>query len=233
MTATTSPVGGPVLGLGVEHRPPSRLRLAFWLAALTEAALIMGGTEMAWHRPAVRALAPPVEQIRLVQLPKPVATPKPRIETHPLPTPVRKAFNPRPRLIAPPPIALPPPPALPPSTVAEATPSPPPPEPAVAAISTAEKATYLEAVKSAIQAAVQFPADARVLRRDGKVKVAFQLVDGMVKDVRVLIGGGLRSFDINAASAVREASMPAPPKALAHQAFTLVLWVRFNLHRSS
>ncbi|MDE2450322.1 MAG: TonB family protein [Gammaproteobacteria bacterium] len=87
-------------------------------------------------------------------------------------------------------------------------------------------------MKSAIQAAVRFPKDARLLRQEGKVEVSFQLVDGVVTNVKVVAGGRLRSFDVNALNAVREAGIPAPPKALAHQVFTLVLWVKFDLHRS-
>ncbi len=130
------------------------------------------------------------------------------------------------------PIALPPPAPLPPSPIAAALPRPQPPAPPQPAVSPGVKASYLGAVRSAIQAAMQFPDDARMLRRDGKVRVRFTLLDGLVTDVKLVTGGRMRSFDSNALSAVRDASIPSPPGALAHRIFHLVLWVKFDLHRS-
>lgn len=210
----------------------SRLSVAFWLALAAEATLVLALIWVAAHQPAARVALRPVEQVRLVQLPKPVEKPKPKPELrHPQPVPLRPAFHPRPVPLPPPPLALPPPIPLPASLIAAPIPPPPPPK-ALPAVSAGEKATYLGAIRAAIQSAVRFPADARMLRQDGKVRVKFELRDGIISNVRIITPGRLKSFNANALLAVHEARIPDPPKALAHQRFTLVLWVKFHLHRS-
>lgn len=212
---------------------PSRFSVAFWLALAAEAALVLALVWVVAHKPAARVAPRPLEQVRLVQLPRPVEKPKPKPELHhPQPAPLRPTFHPRPVALPPPPLALPPPIALPPSPIAAPVPPPPPPPKPQPAVSAGEKATYLGAIRAAIQGAVQFPADARMLRQDGRVRVRFELLDGVVSDVRIVTPGRLKSFNANALLAVRDASIPSPPKALAHHRFTLVLWVKFHLHRS-
>ncbi len=230
MSAT---VASPMPSLA-ELGAPSRLSVAFWLALAAEAGLVLGLVWMVAHKPAARVPPRPVEQVRLVQLPKPVQKPKPKTELeHPQPLPRPPAFHPRTVPLPPPPVALPPPIALPPSPIAAPVPPPPPPPPKTqGGVSAAEKATYLGAIRAAIQGAVQFPADARMLRQDGKVRVRFELLDGVVSDVRIITPGRLRSFNSNALLAVHDAGIPSPPKALAHHRFTLALWVKFHLHRS-
>jgi protein TonB len=212
---------------------PSRLSVAFWLALAAEAALVLAVVWAVTHEPATHVPPRPVEQVRLVQLPKPVETPKPKPELrHPQPMPVRPAFHPRPVRLPPPPVALPPPIALPPSPIAASVPPPAPPPKAQTVVSASEQATYLGAIRAAIQEAVQFPADARMLRQEGEVRVKFELRDGVVSNVQIITPGRIQSFNSNALLAVHEASIPSPPKALAHHPFTLVLWVKFHLHRS-
>lgn len=226
MSAT---VGSPMPSLP-ELGAPSRLSVAVWLALVAEVALVLVLVWMVEHKPAARVPTRAVEQVRLVQLPKPAEKPKPKIE-HPQPVHVRPTFHPRPVPLPPPPVALPPPIALPPSPIAAPVPPPPPPK-AQPLISAGERATYLGAIRAAIQNAVQFPADARMLREDGRVRVKFELLDGVVSDVRIIAPGRLKSFNSNALLAVHDASIPSPPKALAHHRFTLVLWVKFHLHRA-
>lgn len=211
---------------------PSRLSVAFWLALAAEAALVLALVWVAARAPATRVPPRPVEQVRLVQPPEPIEKPKPKAAVrHPQPVPLRPTFRPRPVALPPPPVALPPPIALPASPIAAPEPPPPPPK-APPAVSAGEKSTYLGAIRAAIQGAVQFPADARMLRQDGRVRVRFELLDGVVSDVQVITPGRLKSFNTNAVLAVHDASIPSPPKALAHHRFTLVLWVRFHLHRA-
>ncbi len=211
---------------------PSRFSVAFWLALAAEAALVLALVWVAARKPAARVAPRPVEQVRLVQLPKPVEKPKPKPELkHPQPPPRAPTYHPRPVPLPPPPVALPPPVPLPPSPIAAPAPPPPPPK-AQPPASAAEKATYLGAIRAAIQDAVQFPADARMLRQDGKVRVKFELRDGVIANVRIITPARIKSFNSNALLAVHDASIPSPPKALAHHLFTLVLWVKFHLHRS-
>jgi protein TonB len=212
---------------------PSRLSVAFWLALTAEAALVLAVVWVVTHEAATRVSARPVEQVRLVQLPKPIEKPKPKPELkRPASVPRRLTFHPRPVPLPPPPVALPPPIPLPPSPIAAPVPPPAPPPKAQPVVSASEKSSYLGAIRAAIQEAVRFPADARMLRQDGKVEVKFELRDGVVSNVKIITPGRIKSFNSNALLAVHEASIPSPPKALAHHLFTLVLWVKFHLHRS-
>lgn len=212
---------------------PSRLSLAVWLALAAEAALLLAVIWAVAHQPVERVAARPVEQVRLVQLPKPLEKPKPKPALeHPQPAPLRPTFRPRPVALPPPPVALPPPVSLPASPIAAPVPAPPPPPPPHPVVSAGEKATYLGAIRAAIQQAVHFPADARMLHENGRVRVKFKLRDGVISDVQIIIPGRITSFNANALLAVHDARIPSPPKALAHHLFTLVLWVKFHLHRS-
>ncbi|MDA8383178.1 MAG: energy transducer TonB [Betaproteobacteria bacterium] len=183
---------------------------------------------------------PPVEEVSLVQLPKPVVPTKPRVKPHPRPKP--KTVKPRvvhrrvePVVPRPPrPIPVPKPLArLPPSPVAVPVPSPPPkevPSP-VPPPTPGERASYLGEVRTAIQDAVRFPEEARLLRAQGKVQVRFDLRDGVVSHLILVTPGRLDVFNANALSAVRDAVLPMPPKPLAHKTFNLALWVVFHLKR--
>jgi protein TonB len=212
---------------------PSRLSAAFWLALAAEIALALALVWAMERGPASHSLPRPVEQVRLVQMPKPVEKPKLPVE-HPRPAPLRNVFHPRPvPLPPPPPVALPPPLPLPPSPIAAAAPKPPPPPPrARPAVDPEQKSTYLGQVRAAIQGAVQFPSQARMLRMDGKVRVKFDLIDGVISNVQIVTPGRIESFNANALLAVHDATIPAPPQALMHHVFTLVLWVKFHLHHS-
>ncbi|MDA8095235.1 MAG: energy transducer TonB [Betaproteobacteria bacterium] len=221
-----------------ELRPDSRLGSAFGLAIVVEVLLLVGVVWVLAHRYTPQT-PPPIEEVRLVQLPKPVVPPKPRVKPHPRPKP--KVIKPRvlhrrikPVMPPPPrPIPMPKPPApLPPSPVA--APVLPPPKavpPPVPLPNPGERATYLGEVRSAIQDAVRFPDEARLLRAQGKVQVRFDLRDGVVSHLTIVTPGGLGVFNANALSAVRDATLPVPPKQLAHKTFNLGLWVLFHFKR--
>ncbi len=212
---------------------PSRLSVAFWLALAAEATLVLALVWVVAHQPAARVASHPVEQVRLVQLPKPSEKPKPKPALErPQPAPLRPIFHPRPVALPPPPLALPPPVTLPPSPIAAPVPPPPPPLRPRPVATPGEKATYLGAIRAAIQEAVRFPADARMLHQNGRVRVKFELRDGVISNVRIITPGRIKSFNANALLAIHDASIPSPPKALAQHLFTLVLWVKFHLHRS-
>lgn len=210
---------------------PSRLSVAFWLALVAEAVLALAVIWAVAHKPATHAPPRPAEQVQLVRMPNPVE--KPKIEfKHPKRAPLRNVFHPRPVELPPPPVALPPAIPLPPSPIAAAAPPPPPPPHAQPIVNPGQKLTYLSAVRAAIQGAVQFPAAARMLRMDGRVRVKFELVNGVVSHLRIITPGQLQAFNSKALLAVHDAGIPAPPKALADHVFHLVLWVNFHLHRA-
>ncbi len=236
MSAVTVPATEPVPRIGAgDLQSPSRLKSAFWLAALTETAVIMGGLWMAAHRPTAPAAAPAIEQLRLVQLPKPIPKPKPAVKPHPKLNPSRQIARPLPEPVPSPPVTLPHPEALPPSPIASPAPPPPPPQPVAPPVSAQATASYLGEVKGAIQQYVDgmpYPAQARLLRENGKVRVQFQLLDGVITAATIVTRAQLDSFNVDALSAVHNASIPSPPEGLAHRTLILQLWVKFHLHRS-
>lgn len=223
--AAASPMPAPP-----ELGTPSRLSVAFWVALVAEAALALALIRVMAHKTASHAPPPPAERVQLVRMPKPVEKHRNEFK-HLKPAPLRNVFHPRPVELPPPPVALPPAIPLPPSPIAAAAPPPPPPT-AHPIVNPGQRLTYLSAVRAAIQGAVQFPAAARMLRMDGRVRVKFELVNGVVSQLRIITPGQLKAFNSNALLAVHDAGIPAPPKALAHHVFHLVLWVNFHLHRA-
>lgn len=218
-----------------EFRLPSRLASAFWLAILVELLLLVAAGWILAHRYVART-TPLVEQVQLVQVPKPVQTPKQQVRPHPKPKPkaIKRHVARRPvKPLMPPPIPKPAVP-LPPSPVAAPVPPPSPPKVQVPPPlpTPGEKASYLGSVRDAIQNAVQFPSGARLLRQQGGVQVEFDLRDGVVSHLLIVRPGMLKSFNDNALSAVRDARIPLPPKELAHRTINLVLWVKFSLRNN-
>lgn len=172
-------------------------------------------------KPAVTPKPPPKP------LPKPIPHPPPkRVVVPPPPPPLPKVVAPKPAPLPPSPVAAPTPP--PPPPLLQAVPLPPPPPPAP---DPQMKDSYLGRVKAAIQAAVRYPAAARMMGEQGRVEVEFTLKDGVAEEVRVLVPGITSAFDAAALAAVRAASMPAPPPALGEKRMSLTLWVEFKLGR--
>lgn len=182
--------------------------------------------------------APPV-RIALIAppVPKPAALPKPVVKPVPRPVPKKVVMprpappKPQPRVVVPKlqplppsPVAArtPPPPPAPPKPISQ-PPPPPAPDPQV-------KDSYLGRVKAAIQAAVRYPAAARMMGESGRVKVAFTLRGGAAEHVRVIVPGITAAFSDAALAAVRAAAIPAPPALLAGKNMGLTVWVEFKLH---
>ena len=230
MSSAMSAAAGSLMPALPELGAPSRLSVAFWLALAAESALVLALVWVVAHPPAARAPARPAEQVRLVHLQKPAQKPKVKFK-RPTPQPLHDTFHPQPVPLPPPPVALPPAIPLPPSPIAAASPPPPPPK-AQPQVNPGQKLSYLSAVRASIQGAVQFPSTARMLRMEGRVRVKFELVDGVVSDLRIITPGRLKAFNSNALLAVHDASIPPPPKALKHHVFELMLWVKFHLHRA-
>ena len=105
----------------------------------------------------------------------------------------------------------------------------PPPKPAQpAAISESFKGE----VKAAVQAAMVYPASARMAHVVGKTKVAFSYLDGQVNNLSVVISSGSSMLDAAAKRAVAVASYPAPPAGFAGKSLQFEVWVRFFLNES-
>lgn len=211
------------------------LLLALIVEGALLAALVLLMTRMTSPLPPP---APPV-QIALIAppAPKPPAPPKPVVKPIPRPVP-KKVVVPRPVPPKPQPhVVVPKPQPLPPSPVAAPTPPPPPapsrptsPPPPPPAPNPQVKDSYLGRVKAAIQAAVRYPAAARMMGESGRVKVTFMLRNGVAEDVRVTVPGITAAFNDAALAAVRAAAIPAPPASLAGKNMGLTVWVEFNLH---
>ena len=178
-------------------------------------------------------------QLQIVAAPTPPAPAKPVVEPPPkLPKAVAhhvKLAQRKP--LPPPPLPVsqqlaPLPSAATPSTMTEPPPVPVPvpvPVQQAAEPSAAAKENYFAEVRSAIQAAEQFPDDARLLRQQGQVEVRFQLDNGQISNLSIITPGRLATFNGNALNAVRNAVLPPPPKAMIDKSYTLTLWVKFTL----
>ena len=241
------------------HTPPrwrephdsQRWPLAAGAALLLEVAIIAALLWLAEHD----AAPPPPAPMQIVldtprQATKTLVAPQPK-PTHPKPIPkprpqhearVHKAPPPpRPKPEVQPPPATPqveaPPapaadtkPAMPvPVPIPPAPPVPPAPHaPEIASV----KATFEAELRSAIQAAVRYPAAAKLMRLTGKAQVAFDYRDGQVTHLRVLSSSGTDLLDRGALQAVRRAMFPATPKELRGKSMAFDIWVRFHLNAS-
>ena len=87
-------------------------------------------------------------------------------------------------------------------------------------------------MKAAVQAAVVYPASARMAHVVGKTKVAFSYRDGQVSNPSVVVSSGSSMLDAAARRAVEAASYPAPPAGFAGKVLQFEVWVRFFLSGS-
>jgi len=79
-------------------------------------------------------------------------------------------------------------------------------------------------IRDAIQGAIAYPATARRMGWEGKVVVAFHLLlDGSVRDVRVVQGSGHSALDRGAIDAVRNAS-PFPRSPVEAEVITPIVY---------
>ena len=152
----------------------------------------------------------PVHHVVHAQPPRPVPAPQPAPVPAPTPVPV-----PAPAPVAAPPVAAQPP--------APATP------PAPSHVSP----TFESRLRDAIQAALHYPASARMAGISGRTRVEFQYRDGVVSAVRVIASSGAGLLDRAALAAVHDAHYPMPEAGFAGKTFTEQLWVNFNLSDQS
>jgi periplasmic protein TonB len=90
-------------------------------------------------------------------------------------------------------------------------------------------ASFESQVRAAVQAVVEFPTAARMMRREGQARVAFDYLDGQVSEIRMAQSSGLQLFDEAALAAVRLARQPQAPAEFRHRVLHLSVWVQFRL----
>jgi TonB family protein len=103
-----------------------------------------------------------------------------------------------------------------PTPVANAVPTGPVVDPAIA---------YNVKLAAAVQAAFEIPAAVSALGFKGRTQVEFVLRDGLVSAIRVIQGSGLGAADRAAIKAVQAAVYPPPPPALQGREGRYQIWV--------
>ncbi len=205
-----------------------RLRLTnSAIAALAIEVLVISGILLVAAKKQVKAeTQEPAVMLSFPEPVKPETPPEKKIEP---PKPVqhrvahaepREKTEPIPKIEEPEPIAQEAPVTLPVKPVA-------PPKPAQPAT---VSDSFKGAVKAAVQAAVVYPASARMAHVAGKTKVAFNYLDGRVSNLSIVTSSGSSMLDAAAKRAVVAASYPAPPAGFAGKVLQFEVWVRFVLN---
>jgi protein TonB len=220
-----------------------RLYRAGAFALIAETMLLAGVCAWLSHKTAVAPPPPPtLLSLAPPDIPKPPAPPQP---APPKPvTPIKPVVPPKAvehlhrvtRAAAPKPTPEPAPapaPALPTATPTDppATPAAaPPPPPAPPAAAQHADPSFESALRAAIQAALRYPESARLAGMNGRVRVAFDYLDGRVSNVRLVASSGVGMLDRAALAAVHDANYPKPASALAGKTLSEQLWITFNLN---
>ncbi len=184
-----------------------------------------------WHfleRPAPKHDQDDATEIAMVEAPPTPAPPKP-VPRPPPPPPkaveppkvVPKIFHvpPRPAPMVVPPMVLPP----------EITAPPPPPPPPAPAVNAEAVDRFQAEVRAAIQAAIVYPPTAKMMKQQGRAKVAFTLTHGHAEGAQLIQSSGVATIDIAALAAVRDANYPAPPPDMAGKPLSFAVFVVFSL----
>jgi protein TonB len=110
-----------------------------------------------------------------------------------------------------------------------AQPSPPPP-PAPQTPPSHEVVDRFNAeVRAAIQVAIVYPPTARMMKQQGRTRVAFTLIGGHAENSRILQSSGIATIDAAALAAVRDAAYPATPTELAGEPLEFAVFVELDL----
>ncbi len=200
------------------------------LAALAiEALMIAALLLIATKKP---AKAEPPEPAVMLSFPEPVKPetppqkkpepPKPQ-QHKAMPAKPREQPDPVPQIVEPKPAAEASPVTLPSKPV----------EPPRSAPPATVSESFKGAVKAAVQAAMVYPASARMAHVSGKTKVAFSYQDGHVSNLSVVTSSGSSMLDAAAKRAVEAASYPAPPADFSGKPLQFEVWVRFFLSASA
>ena len=209
---------------GPDHRTLRRRLSSYVLAALLEIVLLAA----IWHfleRPEPRQDQDDANDITMIEAPP---TPAPAKPVPPLPPPktveppkvVPKVLHvvPRPAQTVVPPMVLPP----------EAT-TPPPPPPPPPAVNADVVDRFQAEVRAAIQAAIIYPPTAKMMKQQGRAKVAFTLTHGHAEGAQIIQSSGVAAIDTAALAAVRDANYPAPPPEMAGKPLSFAVFVVFSL----
>lgn len=210
----------------LEHRTRGQRLGSYVLAALLEIILLAG----IWHfleRPAPTRDKDDTTEIAMVEAPptpappKPVPPPPPPPKVVEPPKVVPKIFHviPRPAPMVVPPMVLPP----------EVTAPPPPPPPPAPAVNAEVVDRFQAEVRAAIQAAIVYPPTARMMKQQGRAKVAFTLTRGHAEGAQIIQSSGVATIDTAALAAVRDATYPAPPPEMAGKPLSFAVFVVFSL----
>ncbi len=107
----------------------------------------------------------------------------------------------------------------------QAAASPPAPSPAEQAAADALRGR----IHDAVQAAVRYPAAARMMGLAGHARIAFAWRDGaVVGPARIMQSAGASILDDAALAAVRDAHYPPAPPGVQHALLSLLIWVEFH-----
>ena len=88
-------------------------------------------------------------------------------------------------------------------------------------------------LRAAVQAALRYPAAARMMSVTGQAQVGFRWCDGVPSALQVVSSAGMAALDDAAIAAVRTAAYPEPPENLEHHTLNLVVKVNFKLEDSN
>ncbi|MGB8518224.1 MAG: TonB family protein [Gallionella sp.] len=195
-------------------------------AVAIEALMVLGLIVFSAKQP---AKAQPAEPMVMLTFPTPVEQPKtpPPEKEKPveLPKPVpQKTAQPKPSEVKEPD----PPKITEPSPIAEATPVSLPSKP----VETPKAAptvsdNFKGGIRAAVQAAMVYPASAKMAHVTGKTEVIFNYQDGRVSNISVLVSSGFNTLDAAARRAVEAATYPVPPPEFVGKLLQFEVWVRF------
>jgi protein TonB len=198
---------------------------AFGIAAATEAVILMTAAALvAWSAPPPPAPVPiPLQLTQAEPEPPKPEPPKPQPKhREPAPRPVPA---PRPLPQAPQPIPKP----AEPTPFNEPVPPPPPPPPSSNTAGKPDPALeYAAKVRTAVQAAVVYPAAAASMNFGGRTRVEFHLRDGVPSTIHITQGSGLGMIDRAALKSVQDAIYPPPPPPMQGKDLNYQVWVEFK-----
>jgi periplasmic protein TonB len=215
---------------GPDRRPHEqgglRRLVALGLAIMVQ--LIAGAILFSHAMPQVKPGVHIVD-LTLVETPEKPPDPPPPVPTVQLP-PALAVVLPAPpalRIEAPKPLVVAAPPAPSPIAPPVVAPLPPPPPAQAPGIEDAFKA----AVRAAIFTAHRVPDSARLLAQFGDARIAFTLLDGHARDIRLVASSGHDTLDDAALAAVRDAHYPPVPDELRGRVLSFEITLYHRLAR--
>lgn len=181
---------------------------------------------LSFPAPQPPAPQPPVSRPKPAPPVKPAPKISPKPVTHHLPIHHATPPTPTPSLVAPDPMPSPaavaPPASTPESQQPAVTPQPTPP-----VTDSHIQARFEDKVRASVQSAMRYPYAAKVAHIEGRSKVSFHYLDGVVTDAKITISSNYAMLDTAALAAVSNAVYPTPPKELTGKPLFFEVWVRF------